>query len=103
MLRGECFGELALEREEVRSANVIASGRDGVKCLCLDRDAYNKLIGTKITPMAKLKKFSPNLPSEFHNIKLKDLNIIRALGEGGFGRVELCYVSEIVAKYQLPK
>ncbi|KAK1881879.1 cGMP-dependent protein kinase 1 [Dissostichus eleginoides] len=41
--RGDWFGERALQGEDVRTANVIAS--DTVTCLVIDRDSFKHLIG----------------------------------------------------------
>ena len=40
---GDYFGEIALIREDVRSANVYASG--SVVCYTLDRTAFTSLVG----------------------------------------------------------
>ena len=36
--KGDFFGERALETEDVRTANIIAAEKEGVECLCLDRE-----------------------------------------------------------------
>ncbi|XP_066303871.1 cGMP-dependent protein kinase 1-like isoform X1 [Branchiostoma lanceolatum] len=59
--RGETFGEKALLSEEKRTANVIAVG--GVKCLTLDRVAFNQLIG----PLNEIKKVDEQYSLEDEN------------------------------------
>ncbi|XP_069373809.1 cGMP-dependent protein kinase 1 isoform X1 [Paralichthys olivaceus] len=43
LVRGDWFGERALQGEDVRTANVIAA--DTVTCLVIDRDSFKHLIG----------------------------------------------------------
>ncbi|XP_019635300.1 PREDICTED: cGMP-dependent protein kinase 1-like isoform X4 [Branchiostoma belcheri] len=59
--RGETFGEKALLSEDKRTANVIAVG--GVKCLTLDRVAFNQLIG----PLNEIKKVDEQYSLEDEN------------------------------------
>ncbi|KAM7452567.1 cGMP-dependent protein kinase 1 [Porites harrisoni] len=97
---GEFFGEKALKGEDLRTANCIA-GKGGVDCLVLDREAFEAYIGS-LEDM-KTDKYSdekrgvePQMLSrtkaeqdEFAKVNLRDLSIIKTLGVGGFGRVEL--------------
>ncbi|KAG1659908.1 cGMP-dependent protein kinase, isozyme 1 [Nymphon striatum] len=96
---GEYFGEQALLREELRTANVIALS-PGVECLALDRDSFKQLIGDLEELQAKVyddesrvQRSASATPikvyNEFAYIKLDDLETIATLGIGGFGRVEL--------------
>lgn len=98
MGKGDFFGEKALKREDVRSANIVAADEKGVDCLVLDRDSYAQLIAnlavfTKHYPdeeaeQAKAQRFA----AEFSSLKLSDLKVLATLGIGGFGRVELVQI-----------
>ncbi|KAK7507990.1 hypothetical protein BaRGS_00000955, partial [Batillaria attramentaria] len=44
--KGDFFGERALQGEDVRTANIIASDTKGVDCLVIDRDSYLQLVST---------------------------------------------------------
>ncbi|VDD76191.1 unnamed protein product [Mesocestoides corti] len=96
MGRGEWFGEKALKKQDVRTANIIAAYPNGVDCLVLDRESYELLIGD----LASLERHYPDedLPKvqaekspddEFKNLLLQDFSVVATLGVGGFGRVEL--------------
>lgn len=98
--KGDFFGEKALKGEDLRTANCIAAS-GGVHCLVLDREAFEAYIGS-LEDM-KTDKYSdkergvePQTASrskaeqdEFAKVNLRDLSIIKTLGVGGFGRVEL--------------
>ncbi|XP_020614640.1 cGMP-dependent protein kinase 1-like isoform X2 [Orbicella faveolata] len=98
--KGDFFGEKALKGEDLRTANCIAA-KGGVHCLVLDREAFEAYIGS-LEDM-KTDKYSdkergvePQIASrtkaeidEFASVTLKDISIVKTLGVGGFGRVEL--------------
>ncbi|KAL9984892.1 hypothetical protein ACROYT_G007237 [Oculina patagonica] len=98
--KGDFFGEKALKGEDLRTANCIAA-KGGVHCLVLDREAFEAFIGS-LEDM-KTDKYSdkergiePHIASrtkeeqdEFAKVSLKDFSIVKTLGVGGFGRVEL--------------
>ncbi|KAF5400164.1 cGMP-dependent protein kinase [Paragonimus heterotremus] len=93
MQRGDWFGEKALSDEDVRTANIIAVGPEGVDCLMLDRDSYNLLIKDLVSfersyPDEKTARAKQRL-SEFSNCQLTDFEVIGTIGVGGFGRVQL--------------
>lgn len=99
MGRGDYFGEVALMKEENRTANVYADG----PCMlyALDRKAFNSLIGS-LDEAGKQVATENNFKSQeskrnplLENCKLSDLEIIRPLGEGGFGMVKLVKVPGI--------
>ncbi|XP_028409218.1 cGMP-dependent protein kinase 1-like isoform X2 [Dendronephthya gigantea] len=97
MTTGQYFGEKALKGDDFRTANCIA-GKGGTHCLVLDREAYSQFInGLQVedyrdTPTAtdavKAEKLKEQV-NEFAHIVLEDLTVIKTLGVGGFGRVEL--------------
>ena len=103
LMEGEAFGELALLRDDVRSANAIAASQE-VKCMVIDRQAFHKLVGNleqysntsspeekpSDTPGVLLPQ-KPQEGDEFANVQLGDLVRIGTLGVGGFGRVELVH------------
>ncbi|ESO11872.1 hypothetical protein HELRODRAFT_96849 [Helobdella robusta] len=93
--KGQFFGELALETEEKRSANIVAWGGTGVTCLVLERVAYKQLIGRSgyLKPstldIVEAEEPQQNLSNEFSSVQLSDLKVKAVIGVGGFGRVEL--------------
>ncbi|KAK3720306.1 hypothetical protein QZH41_020387 [Actinostola sp. cb2023] len=100
LIKGNYFGEKALKGEDLRTANCIA-GQGGVTCLVLDREAFIQFIGS-LDEIQKDKYddtqrgVDPTTASrlrekeeEFANVRLEDLTLIKTLGVGGFGRVEL--------------
>ncbi|XP_053269669.1 cGMP-dependent protein kinase 1 [Pleuronectes platessa] len=102
LVRGDWFGERALQGEDVRTASVIAA--DTVTCLVIDRDSFRHLIGglDDVSSKgyedaeAKAKYEAENV--FFSSLKLDDFNIIDTLGVGGFGRVELVQLKNDEAK-----
>jgi cGMP-dependent protein kinase len=103
---GEFFGEKALLTSDTRSANVYAVG--DVVCYTLDRSAFTNLIGSLDTikeestsDLQMSEQTGPErvIPQEILNCKsVKDLNIVKPLGAGGFGVVKLVKVSGISNK-----
>ncbi|UYV77787.1 PRKG1 [Cordylochernes scorpioides] len=93
MGRGEFFGEKALQSEDVRSATIIADEPEGVTCLVIDRESFNKLLssldGIKTRRYDEAGASRRRVNEEYACIQLSDLKIITTLGVGGFGRVEL--------------
>ncbi|XP_016312029.1 cGMP-dependent protein kinase 1-like isoform X3 [Sinocyclocheilus anshuiensis] len=93
MVKGDSFGEKALQGEDIRTANVIAA--ESVTCLVIDRDSYKHLIGgledvsNKGSEDAEANAKYEAENAFFSNLNLSDFNIIDTLGVGGFGRVEL--------------
>lgn len=107
MGRGEYFGEVALMREDRRTANVYAEG--ALALYTLDRTAFSSLIGS--LDDAATQNATQTQPIESNNTeenakknplllncKLADLEVLRALGEGGFGMVKLVKVPGIQNK-----
>jgi len=97
--KGEYFGEVALIREDVRTANIYAKGP--VVCYTLDRTAFTNLVGkaqdageTKEEVVEKAKP-ERKVDDLVMKSKLADLKIIKALGAGGFGLVKLVQVKGI--------
>ncbi|XP_062319795.1 cGMP-dependent protein kinase 1 isoform X3 [Osmerus eperlanus] len=91
--KGDWFGEMALQGEDVRTANFIAA--ETVTCLVIDRDSFKHLIGgledvsSKGHEDADADARYEVENAFFFSINLADFNIIDTLGVGGFGRVEL--------------
>lgn len=96
--KGAFFGELALQTEEKRAANVYAIG--DVKCLSLDRHAFTSLIG-KIDEeeqaqeaelqAAKEMVAAPTTVGGLDKALLQDVRVLKSLGQGGFGDVKLVH------------
>ncbi|TYZ60991.1 hypothetical protein PybrP1_005346 [[Pythium] brassicae (nom. inval.)] len=97
---GEFFGERALLANEPRAADCVAFGR--VECLTLQRDAFEKLLGKldhimqreiqrqQLMAQAALGKMDARAaPAAAKQILFKDLEKIRTIGTGTFGRVIL--------------
>ncbi|XP_013780125.2 cGMP-dependent protein kinase, isozyme 2 forms cD5/T2-like, partial [Limulus polyphemus] len=101
--QGDFFGEKALQGEDVRTANIIASDPDGVTCLIIDREPFIQLISNideikrkcydeeEVTERKKVN-------TEFAYLKLTDIKVVATLGIGGFGRVELVHINEDASK-----
>lgn len=92
--KGAYFGELALQSEEKRSANIYAIGE--VTCYSLDRHAFISLIGRldddhteKVEKIKDPEKKS--LSGGLENAKIEDARVLKSLGQGGFGDVKLVY------------
>ncbi|CAH8618584.1 unnamed protein product [Heterobilharzia americana] len=108
--RGEWFGEKALTGDNLRTANIIATGDEAVTCLSLDLESYNLLIGDLDGLKRRYSQVKPEeiklgeFKTEYQNIQLDDLQIISTLGAGGFGRVELvCVDGDKTKTYALKK
>ncbi|KAL5019132.1 hypothetical protein ScPMuIL_004854 [Solemya velum] len=92
--RGDFFGEQALQGEDVRTANIVASDPAGVDCLVIDRDSYTQLISNgELSRVYDDEDSDHSMDPEFTQLTLSDLNIVSTLGVGGFGRVELVQMS----------
>uniref|UniRef100_A0A3B4GKZ3 cGMP-dependent protein kinase n=1 Tax=Pundamilia nyererei TaxID=303518 RepID=A0A3B4GKZ3_9CICH len=89
LVKGDWFGERALQGEDVRTANVVAT--EPVTCLVIDREARQRGEGGLDLNLAAENAF-------FSSLKLTDFNIIDTLGVGGFGRVELVQLKSEEAK-----
>eukprot|EP00462_Mataza_sp_D1_P016699 CAMPEP_0175156706 /NCGR_PEP_ID=MMETSP0087-20121206/21765_1 /TAXON_ID=136419 /ORGANISM="Unknown Unknown, Strain D1" /LENGTH=787 /DNA_ID=CAMNT_0016444173 /DNA_START=31 /DNA_END=2394 /DNA_ORIENTATION=+ len=124
---GDYFGERALVKNDVRAATCTTVGP--VECLCLDRRAFNLLLGpleeifqdgvsqykhTPIDTRGSINRASTDaLPTLMNtNIKMSDLSIIGTLGKGSFGHVQLVkdskdpsktYALKTVSKVQIVK
>uniref|UniRef100_A0A3Q0RJZ6 cGMP-dependent protein kinase n=1 Tax=Amphilophus citrinellus TaxID=61819 RepID=A0A3Q0RJZ6_AMPCI len=91
--KGDWFGELALEGEDVRTASVTAMG--DVTCLVIDRESFKQLIGglddgsSKQYDSDEVKEKWKAEADFFSSVSLSDFKIICTLGIGGFSRVEL--------------
>ncbi|KAM9307311.1 cGMP-dependent protein kinase 1-like isoform 2-T2 [Pholidichthys leucotaenia] len=91
--KGDWFGELALEGEDVRTASVTAMG--DVTCLVIDRESFKQLIGglddgsNKQYDSDEVKAKWQAEADFFSTVSLGNFNIICTLGMGGFSRVEL--------------
>lgn len=100
--RGDYFGEQALMKTDIRTANIISNSKV-TECLALDRESFFQLVGDlkelkekdygdlSAAMKTKLKTFAGDkkVSKEFENLTLNDLEVIATLGCGGFGRVEL--------------
>lgn len=90
--KGQFFGELALLKEDCRQATVSANA-PGVECLTLARLQFITHFGDipdlDLLPTKGKSKVEVVKHGDFSDIELKDLKIIKTLGVGGFGRVEL--------------
>lgn len=103
LTKGDYFGEQALLKTDLRTANVIATS-ETVECLTLDRDSFFQLVGDlselrekkygdiingKDVASEKQQVGKVHPSKEFVDIELDDMEVIATLGVGGFGRVEL--------------
>jgi len=102
LTKGDYFGEQALLKTDLRTANVVANS-SVVECLTLDRESFFQLVGdlTELrdkeysdiinnkTKTSDKENFISQPSQESINVELNDLDVIATLGVGGFGRVEL--------------
>ena len=96
---GAYFGEKALLAEDRRQASCIAE--TNVKCLTLGRDDFvmmlgnlEEIISSNGATAKKVEEISEDEPAAestamFEEYSFKNLNVIRTLGCGAFGRVKL--------------
>ncbi|ETV90376.1 AGC/PKA protein kinase [Aphanomyces invadans] len=84
---GEFFGEMALLNDEPRKANVVASG--SLECFVLERAKFVELLGPLqdiLNREAEDRQVELNAREE---VLFDDLQVLRTLGTGTFGRVKL--------------
>lgn len=93
--KGDCFGELALLKEDTRQATVKANA-PGVECLSLTRRDFIKHFGEleswKDATVYNVRNDSIRSVvalEEYEDLNINDLKIKATIGVGGFGRVEL--------------
>ncbi|VEN57676.1 unnamed protein product [Callosobruchus maculatus] len=92
--KGDCFGELALLKEDCRQATVTAD-QPMVECLTLARKEFVDIFGEmgdifQYISVDKPKSSVTETRVEYEDVDLNDdLDLVRTLGVGGFGRVEL--------------
>nr|AHY22509.1 cGMP-dependent protein kinase [Dastarcus helophoroides] len=91
--KGKFFGELALLQEITRQATVTADSA-GTECLTLTRQEFKNHFGdvkemSEITIAQQPKKSVREAVSEYADLDLSEFKIVKTLGKGGFGRVEL--------------
>ncbi|ESO00602.1 hypothetical protein HELRODRAFT_82751 [Helobdella robusta] len=92
---GDFFGERALESEDVRTANIIASDPDvstacSYKALISKLDNIHRLYDDEDSTNNALDSESQHLA----NKTFQDIRVIKTLGVGGFGRVELIQIGK---------
>lgn len=95
LVKGDFFGEKALQGDDLRTANIICDDPEGVTCLVIDRETFNQLISSLDEIRTKYKDEGierRRITDEFRDVKLSDLRILATLGVGGFGRVELVQI-----------
>jgi len=99
--KGKFFGELALQSEDKRAANVYAIG--DTKCYSLDRHAFINLIG-RLDEQSKTDSGSaiaedpepatdaqPKVTGGLEKATISDCRVLKSLGQGGFGDVKLVF------------
>ncbi|XP_050441738.1 cGMP-dependent protein kinase, isozyme 1-like [Adelges cooleyi] len=98
--QGEFFGEVALLKEDKRTANVVAT-HPGAECLTLDREPFIHFIGNleelrnkKYSERPSTKPLSTGSADklfypELFRVELTDFETVATIGVGGFGRVDL--------------
>lgn len=100
LTKGKFFGELALQSEDKRAANVYAVG--DTKCFSLDRHAFVNLIG-RLDEQAPLKEVPEETTQDTQDqgqattaggldkATVTDVRVLKSLGQGGFGDVKLVF------------
>ncbi|KAG6622913.1 AGC/PKA protein kinase [Phytophthora cinnamomi] len=98
---GNFFGEMSLLHGEPRQADVIANGN--LECLSLDQGKFVELLGPiqEILNREAEERMSALKMQEQMQIKLEELEVMRTLGSGTFGRVKLVKHKPTGAAYAL--
>jgi len=105
---GKVIGERALITNEPRAATVTVTSEQA-KCLALDRDNFNYLLGSMediVKRSSVVKNKQKKTKGTFGKIQRKDLVSLGLLGCGGFGSVELvqhCKTEELYALKSVSK
>jgi CRP-like cAMP-binding protein len=86
---GNFFGEMSLLHGEPRQADVVANG--SLECLSLDQGKFVELLGPiqEILNREADERMAALKMQEQRQIKLEELDVLRTLGSGTFGRVKL--------------
>jgi len=95
--KGKFFGELALQSEDKRAANVYAIG--DVRCFSLDRHAFINLIGRLDEQKADAieevdvseNQETKSAAGGLEGSTIADARVLKSLGQGGFGDVKLVF------------
>lgn len=101
LVKGDFFGEKALQGDDLRTANIVADDPEGVSCLVIDRETFNQLISGLDEIRTRYKDElidRKRLNEEFEGLRLTDLRVLATLGVGGFGRVELVQIASDPAR-----
>nr|XP_018912049.1 PREDICTED: cGMP-dependent protein kinase, isozyme 2 forms cD5/T2-like [Bemisia tabaci] len=53
--KGDYFGEKALQGYDLRTANIVAEGSEGVTCLVIDRETFNQLISNLVKDRSRYR------------------------------------------------
>ncbi|CAG9825377.1 unnamed protein product [Phaedon cochleariae] len=88
--KGQYFGELALLKDEFRQATVKVDP-PGTECLTLTRQEFIEHFGD-VEEFVRLKQepfTRTEEPMEHDYLQLEDLEVLRTLGVGAYGRVQL--------------
>jgi serine/threonine protein kinase len=86
---GSVFGEGSLLNRDVpRSASCFSASDDGVECALISFDAYDSVVTQAVTDALK-EDFAVKDTGTFSNARLSDLEVLRELGAGAYGKVYL--------------
>jgi cGMP-dependent protein kinase len=94
---GDFFGEMALLTNGLRTASCIALG--DVICFTISQSSFTRMVGDDLLPAMQLEAsnriaFANKTLQDAHlklldDMKLGDLSLVRPIGKGGFGFVQL--------------
>ncbi|KAJ0410103.1 hypothetical protein ATCC90586_001588 [Pythium insidiosum] len=84
---GNFFGEMSLLRDEPRQADVIANG--ALECLTLDQATFVELLGPLQAVLNREAEDRKQQLARASAIAMDELEVLRTLGMGTFGRVKL--------------
>ncbi|XP_051758221.1 cGMP-dependent protein kinase 1 isoform X1 [Ctenopharyngodon idella] len=92
--RGDCFGDRALQGDDMRSMSVLAAGN--VTCLVIDKEFFKKVTGglddARKNPSNKAKSKAEEDGTAFGEMSLSSFQVLCNLGEGQYSHTQLVHL-----------
>ncbi|XP_067269137.1 cGMP-dependent protein kinase 1 [Pseudorasbora parva] len=94
LTRGDCFGDRALQGDDMRSMSVLAAG--DVTCLVIDKEFFQKVTGglddARKNPSNKARSKAEEDGTGFGEMSLSSFQVLCNLGEGQYGHTQLVHL-----------